>query len=147
MATAICATINDGKDQQRLRTNMNCPRPIPDSGFFATLPGQQMCSIPADSNAATRVACLHVAISSVFDGWSMQNQIVPAPYETQVRLPEHGRTRSGTGSPLGAGSLQRCRKSHGFHQLLDLRLPIRTERHSDCCLPASTWSRRSCRRF
>lgn len=61
--------------------NMNCPGQAPDSPFFATLQGSTQWLDP------NRTALPNSAQFKCYDGWSMLNQVQPAPYDGMYRFP------------------------------------------------------------
>jgi hypothetical protein len=97
-------TINDGKISNAYVPNMNCPGQDPSSGFFATLQGSKMWLDTADSNG-NKKSLAYSSQFKCFDGWSMQNQIVPAPYDGKYVFPSTVELDPVTGRPAGAGSL------------------------------------------
>ena len=138
-------TINDGKISNAYVPNMNCPGQDPGSGFFATLQGSKMWRSIPRTRAGNKKSLAYSSQFKCFDGWSMQNQIVPAPYDGKYVFPSIVELDPVTGRPAGAGLAQRCRNSHGGQPTATSASPIRTTALR-CCPPASTWSRRSCRR-
>ncbi len=97
-------TINDGKIGNAYVPNMNCPGQDPTSGFFATLQGSKMWLDTADSGGNKKPLAYNSQFKC-FDGWSMQNQIVPAPYDGKYTFPSTVELDPVTGRPAGTGSL------------------------------------------
>ena len=74
--------------------NMNCPGQDPNSPFFQTLQGSKQFlnpSNPLPNNAQFKC----------YDGWSMLNQVQPAPYDGQYKFPSVTSRDPATGLPTG----------------------------------------------
>ena len=97
--------------------NMNCPGQDPTSGFFATLAGSKMwLDYDAAGNATTtyngdgtiggaKHKLAYNAQFKCFDGWSMLNQIEPAPYDGRYQFPSIVDRNPASGRPSGQGKL------------------------------------------
>ena len=98
--------------------NMNCAGQDSSSGFFATLQGSKMwldydpaTGAPMTSYDASGaiVGNKHTLTAKsqfkCFDGWSMLNQIAPAPYDGKYQFPSIIDRDPTTGRPSGTGAL------------------------------------------
>ncbi|MDE2220277.1 MAG: hypothetical protein KGJ52_07870, partial [Gammaproteobacteria bacterium] len=75
--------------------NMNCPGQDPASPFFATLKDSTQWLDP------NRTALPNNAQFKCYDGWSMLNQIQPAPYDGMYRFPSVTARDPVSGRPAG----------------------------------------------
>ncbi len=85
-------------------TNMNCPGQDPTSPFFQTLQGSKMWLDTADVNGVKKTLAYDSQFKC-FDGWSVMNQIQPAPYDGKYQFPSVTDRDPVTGHPSGTGYL------------------------------------------
>jgi Big-like domain-containing protein/multicopper oxidase len=92
--------------------NMSCPGQDPTSGFFATLQNSKMWLDQTVDPVtgmlqynAPKKPLAYKAQFKCFDGWSMQNQIQPTPYDGKYQFPSTVRLDPVTGRPTGQGAL------------------------------------------
>ncbi len=85
-------------------TNMNCPGQDPTSPFFQTLQGSKMWLDTADVNGVKKTLAYDSQFKC-FDGWSVMNQIQPAPYDGKYQFPSVTDRDPVTGRPSGTGRL------------------------------------------
>ena len=85
-------------------TNMNCPGQDPTSPFFQTLQGSKMWLDTADVNGVKKTLAYDSQFKC-FDGWSVMNQIQPAPYDGKYQFPSVTDRDPVTGRPSGTGHL------------------------------------------
>src|SRR5467141_1857776 len=82
--------------------NMNCPGQDPTSPFFQTLKNSKQWldplkrSLPGSTTDGTTNAQF-----KCYDGWSMLNQIQPAPYDGMYKFPSIAGLNPTTGTPTG----------------------------------------------
>jgi hypothetical protein len=84
--------------------NMNCPGQDPTSPFFQTLQGSKMWLDTADVNGVKKTLAYDSQFKC-FDGWSVMNQIQPAPYDGKYQFPSVTDRDPVTGHPSGTGHL------------------------------------------
>jgi len=84
--------------------NMNCPGQDPTSPFFQTLQGSKMWLDTADVNGVKK-SLAYDSQFKCFDGWSVMNQIQPAPYDGKYQFPSVTDRDPVTGHPSGTGHL------------------------------------------
>lgn len=78
--------------------NMNCPGQETNSPFYFTMKnGTQALNPTTEISADGRFKC--------YDGWSMLNQVQPAPYNGMYKFPSIVARNPVTGVPTGSGSL------------------------------------------
>ncbi len=77
--------------------NMNCPGQDPTSPFFATLQGSTQFLDPS----SPKKALPNSAQFKCYDGWSMLNQVQPAPYDGMYKFPSVTAIDPATGRPAG----------------------------------------------
>lgn len=77
--------------------NMNCPGQDPGSPFFATLKDSTQYLDPANP----KTALPNNAQFKCYDGWSMLNQVQPAPYDGMYKFPSVTAINPATGRPAG----------------------------------------------
>jgi uncharacterized repeat protein (TIGR01451 family) len=87
--------------------NMNCPGQDPSSPFFATLGasgGSKQYLDPGnlDPLQAGKLALPYSSRFKCYDGWSMLNQVQPAPYDGMYKFPSVVAKASGTVGAPGA---------------------------------------------
>jgi hypothetical protein len=84
--------------------NMSCPGQDPTSPFFQTLQGSKMWLDTADVNGVKKTLAYDSQFKC-FDGWSVMNQIQPAPYDGKYQFPSVTDRDPVTGHPSGTGHL------------------------------------------
>ena len=77
--------------------NMNCPGQDPTSPFFQTLKDSKLWLDPA----SPKTALPNNSQFKCYDGWSMLNQIQPAPYDGMYKFPSVTGINPTNGLPLG----------------------------------------------
>ena len=77
--------------------NMNCPGQDPTSPFFQTLKDSKLWLDPA----SPKTPLPNNSQFKCYDGWSMLNQIQPAPYDGMYKFPSVTGINPATGLPLG----------------------------------------------
>jgi len=78
--------------------NMNCPGQDPTSPFFATLKDSKQWL----DAASPKTSLPNHALFKCYDGWSMLNQVQPAPYDGMYRFPSVTGVSPTTGKPTGS---------------------------------------------
>jgi hypothetical protein len=77
--------------------NMNCPGQDPTSPFFQTLKNSKQWLDPANP----KTPLPNNSQFKCYDGWSMLNQIQPAPYDGMYKFPSIAGLNPTTGAPTG----------------------------------------------
>jgi len=78
--------------------NMNCPGQDPTSPFFATLKDSKQWLDPSNP----KLPLANDSQFKCFDGWSMLNQVQPAPYDGMYTFPSVTATDPATGRATGS---------------------------------------------
>ena len=100
-ANGNLVTVTDAGGNVSYVPNMNCPGQDPTSPFFQTLKDSKQWLDIADATGQKKALAGHSQFKC-YDGWSMLNQIQPAPYDGMYRFPSVTAIDPATGKPAAS---------------------------------------------